>query len=165
MEGDVGSAASAAEAPLQKARKREKYVLPMSQKAIRPYRDYRELAAGLEKAIQSDHLANIWSGCRMPSREEVEGLLDRMLSVLFPGVFGPSGVAEGDLTAFLETSLQAIEATLADFIAMALDFNAKRQPDGQPCDPVSESVSDLALQKAQALLRALPGFLRATAIW
>jgi serine O-acetyltransferase len=131
----------------------EKYVFPMQQDSSRPY---RELAAGLEKAIQSDHLANIWSGCRMPSRVEVESLLDRMLSVLFPGVFGPSGVAEGDLTTFLESSLATIEATLADFIAMALEFAAHRGPEGVPCEPVPQELAKTASEKAQVWIQALP---------
>ncbi len=82
------------------------------------------LAKKLTEAIKGDHLANIWEGCQLPGRNAVAELLDQMLSVLFPGVFGKEIVREEELPEFIQESLLTIQKSLGSQIAMALDYRA-----------------------------------------
>jgi serine O-acetyltransferase len=93
---------------------------------IRPSRQkgLEGLASDLERAIQQDHLANIREGCLMPGRTGMALLADALLAVLFPGAFGEYKVRERKLGSFLRTNLASLHATLADYAAMALDFEA-----------------------------------------
>jgi serine O-acetyltransferase len=80
------------------------------------------LSENLTQAIKRDHLANIWEGCQLPSRDAVTQVLDQFLSVLFPGVFGSQVIRVDELTDFLDQSLASIHGALSSQIAMALDY-------------------------------------------
>ncbi len=86
--------------------------------------DWDVLAEKLAGAIKSDHWANIWEVCQLPSRDAVAATLDKLLSVLFPGVFGSHAVREADLSAFLRKSLAEVSITVAEQISMALDYRS-----------------------------------------
>ncbi|HKP98131.1 MAG TPA: serine O-acetyltransferase EpsC [Fibrobacteria bacterium] len=86
------------------------------------------LAAKLGEAITGDHLANIREGCRLPGREAVAQVLDQLLAVLFPGVFGNQILREDELEDFLLESLASVRHSLSHQIAMALDFLASLEP-------------------------------------
>lgn len=81
------------------------------------------LTQKLSKAITGDHLANIWEGCQLPGRDAVTQVLDQLLAVLFPGVFGSQVIQETDLQEFLRESLLSIRSSLSQQIAMALDYS------------------------------------------
>jgi serine O-acetyltransferase len=84
------------------------------------------LVQKLSAAIHSDHLANIWEGCRMPGQRSIVELHDQLLSVLFPGVFGVESIAESGLNNHLRATLDVLYAHLSQCIALALDFAARQ---------------------------------------
>jgi serine O-acetyltransferase len=88
--------------------------------------ELESLVQKLSAAIHSDHLANIWEGCRMPGQRSIAELHDQLLSVLFPGVFGLESVAEAGLNNHLRATLDALYAHLSQCIALALDFSARQ---------------------------------------
>jgi serine O-acetyltransferase len=100
------------------------------------------LARELSAAITSDHLANIWEDCRMPGHRAIASLHDRLLSVLFPGVFGGDSVTtlrpeggsssgasgQSGLTAHLTVTLNEVAQRLSECIAIALEFFDRQKP-------------------------------------
>ena len=107
----------------------------------------QELAGKLGQAITGDHLANIWEGCQLPGRDAVAQVLDQLLSVLFPGVFGKQVVREDELEDFLLDSLASVRATLSNQIAMALDFR----------DSLTAPVGEDPPREGSAMARPDPG--------
>lgn len=98
---------------------------------------FSNLARELSAAITGDHLANIWEDCRMPGHRAIASLHDRLLAVLFPGVFGgdaltsPAGQnSENGLEAYINQSLNEVAQRLSECIAIALEF-FDRQKSGQ----------------------------------
>ena len=83
-----------------------------------------DLAADLGRAVAGDHLCNISAAHRLPGREAVALLVDQLLSILFPGVFGDQAVREDELDAFLRDSLASARAALGSHITRALDYRA-----------------------------------------
>jgi serine O-acetyltransferase len=117
----------------------------------------QRLAGKLGKAITGDHLANIWEGCHLPGRDAVSQVLDQILAVLFPGVFGNQVVREEELGEFLLRSLASIRGALSHHIAMALDYRDSLAAPLTPGDPRCGKNLATALDIASALLEALPG--------
>ncbi len=125
-----------------------------------PDPDWEGLAGELTSAIRSDHLANVWEGCRMPGHRAIAALHDQLLSVVFPGVFGGEAVGEADLQPHLAATLQELSLTLKRVIALAFDFTARRggrisstAPVGvQPCSAYEEQAEGIA----HRVLRTLP---------
>ena len=117
------------------------------------------LAADLGRAVAGDHLCNISAAHRLPGREAVAQLLDQLLSILFPGVFGDQAVREDELDAFLRDSLASARAALGSHIARALDYRASlRAPDsGRP--PAGTGMPR-ALEITDRFLALLPGIRR-----
>jgi serine O-acetyltransferase len=115
------------------------------------------LADKLGRAITGDHLANIWEGCHLPGRDAVSQVLDQLLGVLFPGVFGNQVVREGELDDFLVESLASIRQALSRQIAMALDFRASRNGPLPANDPRCLANTAKGAEIAVAMLEKLPG--------
>jgi serine O-acetyltransferase len=93
------------------------------------------LAADLGRAVAGDHLCNISAVHRLPGREAVAQLVDQLLSILFPGVFGDQALREEELDTFLRDSLASARTALASHIGKALDFRAslnKAESGGAP---------------------------------
>lgn len=80
------------------------------------------LARDLALAIKGDHLANIWEVCHLPSRESVVRMVDQLLGILFPGVFGQALAHEADLGDYLRDSLAAARRGLTGQISLVLVF-------------------------------------------
>jgi serine O-acetyltransferase len=120
--------------------------------------DLAGLAEKLSQAITADHFANIWeSGC-LPSRDAIVQLVDHLLSVLFPGVYGHEVVVEKDLTDYVRTSLHTIEKSLTRSIEMALNYEnfiTSEEKKIEPCAPSPEN-AEKAKQISQQFLMALP---------
>jgi serine O-acetyltransferase len=118
------------------------------------------LAAEMERSILSDHLANIQEGCLMPGRAGVAQLLDGLLAVLFPGIFGEYEVREKKLAPFLRANLKSIRVTLVNYVSMALDFEArqagKTRAECKEHRPHAENMAD-ALLKALTTIRETLG--------
>jgi serine O-acetyltransferase len=122
------------------------------------------LAGKLGQAITGDHLANIWEGCQLPGRDAVEQVLDRILAVLFPGVFGHEVVAEADLNDFILESLASVRSDLSHQIAVALDYRDSLSPGALTAgarilnadDPRCGENAAKGAAAALALLEALP---------
>ncbi|MEO7425971.1 MAG: serine O-acetyltransferase EpsC [Fibrobacteria bacterium] len=115
------------------------------------------LADKLGRAITGDHLANIWEGCHLPGRDAVSQVLDQLLGVLFPGVFGNQVVREGELDDFLVESLASIRQALSRQIAMALDFRASGTGPLLANDPRCLANTAKGAEIALAMLEKLPG--------
>ncbi|MDB5049919.1 MAG: serine acetyltransferase [Fibrobacteres bacterium] len=115
-----------------------------------------ELAGKLGKAITGDHLANIWEGCNLPGRDAVAQVLDQLLSVLFPGVFGNQVVREDELDDFLLESLASVRHSLSHQIGMALDFRASLDRPILPGDPRCGTNAEKGAVAATRLLESLP---------
>lgn len=115
------------------------------------------LARSLASAITGDHLANIWEICHLPGRDAVAGMVDQLLGVLFPGVFGGQVVREEELNEYLAVSLASVAKALTVQIAMAMDFRESVAKGGltrpEPC--AGENLEH-ARASAGALLEALP---------
>ena len=118
--------------------------------------DLDQLAEKLTEAITGDHLANIWEGCQLPGRDAVGQVLDHLLSVLFPGVFGNQVVLEAELGDFLRRSLSSIQSSLSTQIAMALDYRSSLDNPIKVGDPRCGEHLTQAKQITQALLKKLP---------
>jgi serine O-acetyltransferase len=116
----------------------------------------QSLAGKLGQAITGDHLANIWEGCHLPGRDAVAQVLDQMLSVLFPGVFGNQVVREEELKDFLLESLVSVRGALSHHIAMALDFRDSLSSPLAENDPRCGANSARGSEAAGKLLEALP---------
>ncbi len=116
-----------------------------------------DLAGKLGLAITGDHLANIWEECHLPGRDAVAQVLDQLLSVLFPGVFGNQVVRESELGDFLLESLASIRQSLSRQIAMALDFRASQASPLLSGDPRCGANASQGSEIASRLLEALPG--------
>ena len=131
-----------------------------------------ELAEKLSKAITGDQLANIWEGCQLPGREGVTVVLDQLLAVLFPGVFGNEIIKEVELSEFLQESLKSIRTALSQQIAMALDYkdslkrtdlrdesgcDRNRQRAGEVTDTLLESLPQVRQVLGLDLLAAYEG--------
>ncbi|MDQ3000574.1 MAG: serine acetyltransferase [Fibrobacterota bacterium] len=114
------------------------------------------LAAKLGAAITGDHLANIWEGCQLPGRDSVAQVLDKLLAVLFPGVFGNQIVREDELSDFLLESLASVRASLSNHVAMAFDYRDSLAGPLLPGDPRCGFNSSKADQVTSALLESLP---------
>ncbi len=117
-----------------------------------------QLTKKLSAAISDDHFANIWeSGC-LPGRDAIGHLVDGLLSVLFPGVFGHELVLEKDLESYLEASLHSIQKSLTRAIEMALNYYASVQLSRKKSDPCGVTMEQI--QKAKTIsdefLLALP---------
>lgn len=123
------------------------------------------LADDLGRAVAGDQLCNISAAHRLPGREAVAQLLDQLLSILFPGVFGDQAVHEDELDAFLRDSLASVRAALASHIAKALDYRASlgktgsAEPagDGAPVVDASRAweITDQLLSKLPSIRRVL----------
>jgi serine O-acetyltransferase len=114
------------------------------------------LAGKLGRAITGDHLANIWEGCQLPGRDAVAQVLDKLLSVLFPGVFGNQVVREEELGDFIRESLASVQAALSHHIPMALDYRDFLAEPLRPDDPRCGANIAKGKETAAALLEALP---------
>jgi serine O-acetyltransferase len=114
------------------------------------------LAADLGRAVAGDHLCNISAAHRLPGREAVAQLVDRLLSILFPGVFGEQAVHEDELGSFLKDSLASAQAALASHIARALDYRSSMT--GAPASPAEAERQ--AREITDRLLAALPSIRR-----
>lgn len=115
------------------------------------------LAKDLGWAIKGDHFANIWEACHLPGRDAVAQLVDQLLGVLFPGVFGKQTIREEELGDFLTRTLASIQVVLTHQIAQALDYRestAKRGP-AHP-EPCSGGNVPRARESAAALVASLP---------
>jgi serine O-acetyltransferase len=115
------------------------------------------LAGKLGQAITGDHLANIWEGCQLPGRDAVEQTLDRILAVLFPGVFGHQVVSESELNEFILESLASVRGALSHQIAMALDYRDSLSRTLNADDPRCGENAAKGAEVALALLESLPG--------
>jgi serine O-acetyltransferase len=118
--------------------------------------DLTGLVQNLAQAITGDHLANIWEGCPLPGREAVGQVLDRLLAVLFPGVFGNQVIREDELVDFLQESLASVQQTLSSQIALALDYRASLERTLIKHDPRCEAHLGKAQETTAQLLAALP---------
>jgi serine O-acetyltransferase len=116
----------------------------------------KALAGKLGQAITGDHLANIWEGCQLPGRDAVAQVLDQLLSVLFPGVFGNQIVREDELGDFLSESLASVQGALSHQIAMALDFRDSLAVPMASDDPRCEANVAQGAEVARSLLNSLP---------
>ena len=116
----------------------------------------QRLAGKLAQAITGDHLANIWEGCHLPGRDAVAHVLDQMLAVLFPGVFGNSVVREDELDDFLVQSLSSVRDALSHHIAMALDFRDSQSGPVEKDDPRCGANAAKGGEAAGMLLESLP---------
>lgn len=114
------------------------------------------LAGKLGQAITGDHLANIWEGCQLPGRDAVEQVLDRILAVLFPGVFGHEVVAEAELNEFIVESLASVRGELSRQIAMALDYRESLSRSQTADEPRCGENAAKGAQAALSLLESLP---------
>jgi serine O-acetyltransferase len=114
------------------------------------------LAGKLGKAITGDHLANIWEGCELPGRDAVAQVLDQLLSVLFPGVFGNQVVREDELGDFILESLASVRGSLSHHIAMALDYKASLAQPMRADDPRCGVNAAKAAEVTDKLLESLP---------
>lgn len=115
------------------------------------------LSRKLGSAITGDHLANIWEGCHLPGRDAVVRVVDQLLGVLFPGVFGNQVVREEELGDFLKESLASVRDSLTVQIAMALDFRESVSEGGLTTPkPSHGGNAGKASNAAEALLLALP---------
>jgi serine O-acetyltransferase len=114
------------------------------------------LAAKLGDAITGDHLANIWEGCQLPGRDAVAQVLDQLLSVLFPGVFGNQIVREDELSEFLLQSLASVRVSLSNHVAMAFDYRESLSGPLLPGDPRCGANSAKANEVTAKLLESLP---------
>jgi serine O-acetyltransferase len=114
------------------------------------------LAAKLGKAITGDHLANIWEGCHLPGRDAVAQVLDQVLSVLFPGVFGNQVVREEELEEFILESLASVRHGLSRQIGMALDFSSSLESPIVAEDPRCGANAERGAGIAAVVLDALP---------
>ncbi len=114
------------------------------------------LAEKLSQAITEDHLANIWDGCKLPSREAIGQVLDQLLSVLFPGVFGNQRVRAEELGNFLKESLASIQESLAGHIGMALDYLASLESPIISGDPRCDAHAVKGCEITRRLLESLP---------
>jgi serine O-acetyltransferase len=122
------------------------------------------LAADLGRAVAGDQLCNISAAHRLPGREAVAQLVDQLLSILFPGVFGDQALREDELDAFLRDSLASARAALASHIAKALDYRASLKgsdADGAESAGAPETVNgSRALEITDRLLSNLPSIRR-----
>ncbi|MDB5103846.1 MAG: serine O-acetyltransferase [Fibrobacteres bacterium] len=114
------------------------------------------LAGKLGQAITGDHLANIWEGCQLPGRDAVAQVLDQLLSVLFPGVFGNQVVREDELGDFILESLASVRGALSHHIAMALDYRSSLARPLGADDPRCGTNAALAGEVTVKLLEQLP---------
>ncbi len=114
------------------------------------------LAGKLGQAITGDHLANIWEGCQLPGRDAVAQVLDQLLAVLFPGVFGNQVVNEGELGDFLLQSLASVRGSLSHQIAMALDYRDSISNPLLENDPRCGANAAKGAEVAGQLLESLP---------
>jgi len=115
------------------------------------------LAGNLGKAIIGDHLANIRESSRLPGRDAVAQVLDQILCVLFPGVFGNQVVREDELEEFLLRSLASIRGALCNHIAMTLNYRDCHEAPPAQDDSRFGKNRVQAMDIACALLEALPG--------
>jgi serine O-acetyltransferase len=124
------------------------------------------LAADLGRAVAGDHLCNISAAHRLPGREAVVQLVDKLLSILFPGVFGDQAVREDELDAFLGDSLASARLAMAAHIAKVLDYRASLQggredgaasPSAPGAEPAARAVeiTDRFLAKLPSIRRVL----------
>jgi serine O-acetyltransferase len=118
------------------------------------------LAASLGGAVAGDHLCNISAAHRLPGRDAVAQLVDRFLSILFPGVFGDQAVREADLDDFLRDSLASAREALSSHIAKALDYRASfpgRRDGAEAADGPSAASAKVPRPAAreEAMARAL----------
>lgn len=117
------------------------------------------LAADLGRAVAGDHLCNISAAHRLPGREAVAQLVDRLLSILFPGVFGDQAVREDELDAFLRDSLASARSQLASHISRALDYRASlaagRVEGPQGFAGPAEEITDRLLARLPSIRRVL----------
>jgi serine O-acetyltransferase len=115
------------------------------------------LARDLAKAIRGDHLANIWEVCHLPGRDAVVRVVDQLLGILFPGVFGRSLPHEADLGDFLRESLASARDALTEQIAMVLVFReAVSRGDLAHPSPCEDSHAAEARAAVDRLLSGLP---------
>ena len=116
-----------------------------------------DLAAKLSRAVSGDHLCNISAAHQLPGRDAVAQLVDQLLSILFPGVFGNQVVREDELDAFLKDSLASARGALSSHIAKALDYQASLTgPRAQGSAPVAADTGGQAREMTDRLLNALP---------
>ena len=117
------------------------------------------IAADLGRAMASDHLCNISAVHRLPGREALAQLVDQLLSILFPGVFGDQALHEDELDAFLRDSLASARSALSTHIVKALDYRTSRN--GSEAAPAPEAGNGpRALEITDRLLSNLPSIRR-----
>jgi serine O-acetyltransferase len=117
------------------------------------------IAADLGRAVAGDHLCNISAVHRLPGREAVAQLVDQLLSILFPGVFGDQALHEDELDAFLRDSLASARTALASHIAKALDYRASRNQ-AESGSAQEAGSGSRALEITDRLLSNLPSIRR-----
>ncbi len=116
------------------------------------------LAASLGKAISGDNLCNMQKAHQLPGRDAVAQLVDQLLSILFPGVFGNQVVREDELDGFLRDSLASARASLSGHIAKALDYSASLSgPRAAASAATAADRPGQAMETTDRLLEALPG--------
>jgi serine O-acetyltransferase len=118
----------------------------------------RELArvvdalAAADTAERSD--GRPWHARRvLPSRATLERLVVELRTILFPRHFGPSGLGETDVRAFIGDRLKAVVPRLAEQLRFGLLLACRHGDDGDDC----ERCARRALEVTHELARRLPG--------
>ncbi len=83
------------------------------------------MADAMVEAINHDALANIFENSCLPGRRSMAKLVDALLDLLFPGVFGEKPVKEKELPGYLRENFHAVGSVLENYVGMCLSFRPK----------------------------------------
>jgi serine O-acetyltransferase len=122
-------------------------VLPKVVEALREQRDH--LATPLRKTYRGHHL---------PSRDEIESMVDLLRSVIFPGYFGNRDITEESLTFHVGAVLDRVALTMADEVKRGLCFACAKAPGdriSRECDRQATLVTATFLERLPELRRML----------
>ena len=116
----------------------------------------REAARGLVESYRRDPRGHLIGRRYLPSRDETREIVQLLLSLFFPGYFGPQDLTVEGIDAHLAKVLGEVQRKLHRQIEQALCYAAEL--DGTlalgDCGPHAERVTDLFLKRLPAL-RAL----------